>query len=43
MNNLNDFELEQKCKGDCYNCPYEEQCDNSKVQQDNLLNSLDEW
>lgn len=40
---MNEVDLEDVCIQNCYECPYEEQCDKSLVAQDTLLNSLDEW
>lgn len=44
MNTKTDeVDLDSVCIQNCYECPYEEQCDESLVAQDALLNSLDEW
>jgi len=39
----NNINLDDVCIQNCYECPYEEQCDESLVAQDTILNSLDEW
>ena len=42
-NNYNLDNLDLVCTENCYKCPYNEECDNSDVSYDELLNGLDEW
>lgn len=42
------YNLDLVCKGNCYMCPYNEECDNSydlddELLDDELLDDLDEW
>ena len=37
------YNLDLVCIGNCYMCPYNEECDNSYDLDDELLDDLDEW